>query len=253
MGTPRSTTGILPLWRTTVAEGRLYLRDPAGVFFTLAFPVLLLAVTGGGGNQPLPDYGGAGRMDLQVASYLAMVMATMSVMGIPEQLAQYREWGVLRRLRATPMRPAAIIGAEVVLASVVTLAGSAILVGVALLGFDLDLPAAPGAVGVALLLGTAAMLGVAFVLASLPFPARTTRALAMVVFFPMIFVSGATVPTEQLPAAARALGDALPLSYAVDALRDGWLEGTWNGAALIVMAATALVASALAVRLFRWE
>lgn len=244
---------LLPLWRTTVTETRLYLRDPAGVFFTLAFPVIILAVTGAGGNVPLPEYGGAGRNDLQVAGYLGMVIATMSVMGIPEQLAVYREWGVLRRLRATPMRSSTIIGAEVLLAGVVTVTGGVVLVVTGLLGFGLDLPAAPGAVMTAFLLGTATMLAVAFLLASLPFPARTIRALAMVVFFPMIFVSGATFPAEELPEAARAIGDALPLSYAVDALRDGWLDGHWNVAALGVLTATAVVAAGLAVRLFRWE
>lgn len=198
-------------------------------------------------------YGGAGRNDVQVAGYLAMVIATMSIMGIPEQLAQYREWGVLRRLRATPMHPSTIIGAEVVLATAVTVAGGAILVVTGLLGFGLELPAAPVAVVAAFLAGTAAMLGMAFLLASLPFPARTTRAIATVTFFPMIFVSGATFPAEELPAAARAIGDVLPLSYAVDALQDGWLQGTWNITALAVLAVTAAVASALAVRLFRWE
>lgn len=123
-----------PLVRTTMAEARLYLRDPVGLFFTLAFPVVLLALTGSGGNEALDTYGGAGRVDLQVASYLGMVIATMAIMGIPEQLAQYREWGVLRRLRATPMRPGTIIGAEVVLATAVTLAGGAILVVTGLLG-----------------------------------------------------------------------------------------------------------------------
>lgn len=242
-----------PLVRTTMAEARLYLRDPVGLFFTLAFPVVLLALTGSGGNEALDTYGGAGRVDLQVASYLGMVIATMAIMGIPEQLAQYREWGVLRRLRATPMRPGTIIGAEVVLATAVTLAGGAILVVTGLLGFGLDRPAAPVPVMVAFLLGTAAMLAVAFVLASLPFPARSTRAVATVVFFPMIFVSGATFPAEELPATARAIGDVLPLSYAVDALREGWLEGAWDLPALAVLAATAAACTAAAVYWFRWE
>ena len=247
---PRWTRG---LWRTVVSEGRLYLRDPAGLFFTLAFPVLLLALTGSGGNRPLEEYGGVGRMDLQVAGYLGMVMATMSIMGMPESLSQYREWGVLRRLRATPMKPSTLIVAYVVLASLVTVVGAALLVAVGLIGFGLNLPEAALPAVVAFGAGTAAMLALAFLLASLPLSARSTQALATVIFFPMIFVSGATFPTEELPALARALGDILPLSYAVDALKDAWLDGVWNVPALAVMIATAAGCAGTAVRWFRWE
>ena len=241
------------LWSTTAVEMRLYLREPAGVFFTLAFPVLLLLLNGEGGNRPLEDYGGEGKIDVLVPGLLALVMATMSIMGLPEGLARYREWGVLRRLRATPIRPAVILGAQIAVASTVTVAGSVLLVGVGLLGFGLDVPAAPGALAFTFALGTLAFLALAFLLASLPLPARSTQALAWMVFFPMIFLSGATWPRDQLPDLARSIGDFLPLTYAVEALGDAWRAGTWNVAAMGILAATAFLSTAAAARLFRWE
>ena len=232
------------LWRTTVAELRLYLREPAAVFFTLAFPVLLLL---------LNSEGGEGRMEVLVPGLLALVMATMSVMGLPEGLARYREWGVLRRLRATPVGPGVVLGAQILVASAVTVAGAVLLVGVAVAGFGLDLPASPAAVVATFAVGTAALLSLAFLLASLPLSARSTQALASIVFFPMIFVSGATWPRDQLPDIARAIGDLVPLTYAVEALGDAWTAGTWNVGALALLAGTAVVAATAATRLFRWE
>ncbi|HEX2047281.1 MAG TPA: ABC transporter permease [Acidimicrobiales bacterium] len=241
------------LWRTTATELKLFLREPAGVFFTLAFPILLLMLNGEGGNRPMAEYGGEGKMNVLVPGLLALVMATMSVMGLPEGLARYREWGVLRRLRATPVGPGVVLGAQVVVASAVSVAGALLLVGVALAGFGLDLPASPVAVATTFALGTVALLSLAFLLASLPLPARSTQALASIVFFPMIFVSGATWPRDQLPDIARTIGDFVPLTYAVDGLGQAWTAGTWDLGALAVLAGTAVASAVAATRLFRWE
>lgn len=241
------------LWNTTRVELRLYLREPAGVFFTLAFPVLLLLLNGDGGNRPMSDYGGEGKMNLLVPGLLAMVMATMTVMGLPEGLARYREWGVLRRLRATPIRPSVVLGAQILVASAVTVTGAILLVGVGLAALGLDLPEAPMAAVAAFALGTVAFVALGFLLASLPLPARSTQALASMVFFPMIFVSGAAWPRDQLPEVAARVGDFLPLTYAVEALGDAWRAGLWNAGAMAVLAATAVASAAAAARWFRWE
>ena len=240
------------LWRTTAVEARLYLREPAGMFFTLAFPVLLLALNGEGGNQPMAGYRGEGKMNVLVPGLLGLVMATMAVMGLPEGLARYREWGVLRRLRATPVRPSVVLGAQMVVAAAVTTAGALLLVGVGLAGFGLDPPESAGAVAAVFALGTMAFLCLAFLLASLPLPARSTQALASIVFFPMIFVSGATWPREALPDLAAMIGEWLPLSLVVDAIEAPWHGGT-DVAALGWLAVLMLLGVAISSRVFRWS
>jgi ABC-2 type transport system permease protein len=49
-----------PLWKLTVTELKLFLREPAAVFFTLAFPLLLLWLNGSSGNRPGPSWAGGG-------------------------------------------------------------------------------------------------------------------------------------------------------------------------------------------------
>jgi ABC-2 type transport system permease protein len=244
---------VRALWHTVVVEARLFLREPAALFFTLAFPVLLLVLNAEGGNEPVPEFGGELRYNVLIPGLLGLVMATMPVMGLAENVAQHRDWGVLRRLRATPVRPWVILGARGAVATSVTVAGAVVLVGVAVMGYKIETPAAPTAAAVAFGLGTLTFVALGFLLAALPLSARGTQALAWVIFFPMIFLSGATWPPELLPELARRIGEFLPLTYAVEALRDAWTAGTWNGPALAVLAATAVVASALAARLFRWE
>jgi ABC-2 type transport system permease protein len=64
-----------PLWKLTVTELKLFLREPAAVFFTLAFPLLLLWLNGGNGNRPRDELGGRGLMDVLAPGFVAMVLA----------------------------------------------------------------------------------------------------------------------------------------------------------------------------------
>ncbi len=60
--------------------------------------------------------------------------------------------------------------------------------------------------------------------------------MAAAVYFPAIFVSGALFPREVLPSFAQALGDVLPMTYAVRIIREAWTMGTIDGVALGVCA-----------------
>ena len=80
-------------------EFALLMREPAAVAFTLGLPLVLLALNGGDGNRPDPALGGAGLVDVLVPGFLVYVMATSAIMALPETLANYRDRGILRRLR----------------------------------------------------------------------------------------------------------------------------------------------------------
>ena len=96
---------LVALTTLTRVETLLLLREPAAVLFTLALPLVLLALNGSGGNEPNPYFGGAGVTDVLMAGYLVYVMATSAIMGLGETLADYRDRGILRRLRVTPIDP----------------------------------------------------------------------------------------------------------------------------------------------------
>jgi ABC-2 type transport system permease protein len=105
----------------------------------------------------------------------------------------------------------------------------------------------------ALLLSLTSMLAVGFVLAAVMPSVRTTQAVAAAIYFPAIFVSGALFPREMLPEFAQGVGDVLPMTYAVRAIREAWTGGTVDGVSVGILAATTLVLAAIAVRMFRWE
>ncbi|GJM41836.1 MAG: transport permease protein [Ardenticatenaceae bacterium] len=235
-------------------EFKLALREPVATFFTLVFPVLILFLFGSiYGNEPSDFLGGRGNVDNSVPGYIAMVIATTGMMSLPIGLATYRELGVLRRYRATPLRPQTLLGARIIVHTLISVIGSAVLVLAGVLVYDMALPTNIPALILAFLLGSTSFLAVGFLLASVLPNANTATAVGMAVLYPMLFLSGAGLPREILPDNLVTFGNFLPLTHVVELLKDVWYNNSWNLTSLAVVIGMMLVAGALSVRTFRWE
>ncbi len=101
------------LWRLAWIEVKIFVREPLGLIGTVIMPVIVFIVLGrlfGGKINPGPAAAGFARVELPVfASILISLSAVMSLVTI---VAIYREGGILKRLRATPLRPATILTAH---------------------------------------------------------------------------------------------------------------------------------------------
>lgn len=236
-------------------ESKRMLRNFPPLFFGLAFPVMILVIFGGiYGNDPSELWDGLGTVDVSVPAYVGLVVAVAGLMSFPLGMVEYRSRGFLRRLRATPAQPAAFLGAQLLVNIVICVLGIALLIVVGALAFGLHAPVRPLAfTGLALLSG-AAMFGIGLLIASIARSEQTALVVANLVYFPMIFLTGATVPLEIMPDGMRAISDALPLTYAIEALQWAWLDrGDSIGIAVAVLAGTVVVCAAGAAWLFRWE
>jgi ABC-2 type transport system permease protein len=238
-----------------VMELRLYWREPAAVFFTYAFPILLLFLFGGiNGNEPQETLGGYGVVDLLVPGYMALVIATIGIPGLTATIASYRESGYLRRLEATPLGPQRLLLGTIAAEVVKAIPSFIVLVVVAKLVFGLRFDGNPVLVAVALLASTVSFTAVGFTLASLVKSTRTATAVSQFVFFPMIFLSGATIPRDQFPDAMQTFSQILPLTHVVTLIRGLWIGQAVSGLWVPVAVLAALAALGLAVsgRFFRW-
>lgn len=241
------------LYGMTLTEAKLFLREPAAVFFTLAFPAMVLLLFGSVfGGYPVPGTD-LRAIDIYTPSYTGMVIGTVALIGLPTTLASYRERGVLRRLRAAPLRPSTVLASYVIVHLLATAAGVALLFLAARLAFGLRMPEAPFPVALALVFASLSLFAAGFLLAGLLPTVRVASAVGQAIFFPMLFLSGALLPREQLPEALRQAGDFLPLTHAVALVRDLWLGEGWNLAALAFLAGTMAVSVAVSSRTFRWE
>ena len=236
-------------------EGLRLLRSFPTVFFSLAFPVMMLVLFGSAyGNEGNDLFDGLGTVDVTVPAYMALVVAVTGLMSLPLTLAEYRDRGVLRRLRLTPISPLNLLLAQLIVNVLLTLVGIGLLVFVGAIFFDLTL-AANWAIFLPLLaLSVLSIYSIGLLIASWAASERTAVLVASLVYFPMIFVSGSTMPSALLPESLRAVAKGLPLTWAVELLQGAWIADVspnWT-LGIIVLAGTAALCSTLAVRLFRW-
>lgn len=240
--------------KLTWTELKLQLREPLSTFFTLAFPILLLVVFGSiYGNEPDDFLGGYGSVDLSVPGYMGMIVGTIGMLGLPIALANYRDLGILRRYRATPLPASIVLWSQVAVNVVMTMLGAGLLVVVGLLFYDLRMPAATLALVPALLLGGFSFMAVGFVMAGIMPTARSAQAVGMALFYPMLFLSGAAMPRQFMPENVQRIAEVLPLTHVVKLLEDLWFGGTWNLTSLAVVVGILLVCLPISRRTFRWE
>lgn len=240
--------------KMTWIELKLTLREPIGTFFTLIFPVMLLVLFGSiYGNEPNVSLDGHGQVDLSVPGYIGMIVGTVGMLSIPITLATYREQGVLRRYRTTPVPSAVVLWSQVAVNVLMTLLGITLLIIVAGLFYDLHIPHATLAIVLAILLSAFSFFAVGFVLAGVMPTPRTAQAVGMALFYPMLFLSGAAMPRQIMPATIQRLADYLPLTHVVKLLEGLWFDGTWNRVSLTVILGLLVLGLVISRRTFRWE
>jgi ABC-2 type transport system permease protein len=246
------------LFKLTWLELKIFIREPLGVFGTVGIPVVIFVVFGrmfgpraGSGPADAPRE----FMSANLPILTSLLIATSAVLSLVAIIAIYREGGILRRLRATPLRPYTILTAHVLVKLLLTAVTLALMVlagrrffpvpaGVPLISFTL-----------ALLFSTVSILSLGFLIASVVPTARFAQPIGTVIIYPMLALSGLFAPLDALPRTLQLVARALPLTYAVSLLRgiwhgDGWSAHLGDVAVLTLMFAVFI---AVSTRVFRWE
>jgi len=245
------------LIRLTWLEVKIFVREPLGVIGTVLVPALTFVVVGRivgppmrRGVRTLPPI-----VSVDLPILTAMLIAISAVLSLVAVIAIYREGGILKRLRATPLRPATILTAHVLVKLLFTAISIAIMVlgGRGYYPVPPDVPLMSFSLGV--LVSTVAILSLGFVLASLAPTARFAQPIGALILYPMLGVSGLFAPIEEMPSRLQTLARFTPFTYAVSLLRglwrgEGWRAHSVDVAALVLVFLVCIVA---ATKLFRWE
>ncbi len=237
-------------------EFRLFTRNFINMFFVLLFPPFMLLLFGSiYGNAPSEMFGGYGTIDVSIPAYICMIVAVTGLMSLPITLCTYREEKVLKRLRATPLNSKSILGAHFAVNIFMTILGVALLMLIGLLVYKIKILGEWWAILLTILLVVVSVFSIGILIASIFKSAKTAIAVANIVYFPMIFLSGATVPIEIMPDAVQKAAQVLPLTHAVAALKGVWLGNPITDylISLFVLLGTAILCTAVAFKMFRWE
>jgi ABC-2 type transport system permease protein len=243
------------LLKLTWVETKLYLREP-GVYFGLALPVILILVFGTlYGNTPNSFTGGHGPMDVYTPAYIAMMIASYSFFSLPITIINYRERGILFRLKATPLRPQVILASHIGANFLMTTACSVIIVLLVREFYDVHITLSIFNVFVAYLLGVISIFSFGFLLASLIPSVRIASILNSILFGITLYLSGILLPLTIFPPTLRNFLQILPLTHVVILLQDLWLGGSWSDHWVNVLAllGITIVCLFLSTKLFRWR
>ena len=243
------------LSRLTLTESKLFLREPTAVFFMLVFPPVLLVIFGlvPSFREPDPDLGGVRMISVYTPIVVAMALALTALSALPQMFATYREKGILRRMRTTPVRPAYLLGAQLLMCTVVSVVVLVALLAIGRIAFDVALPTQVAGYALSYVLAVVSMLSIGLLLASLAPSGRGAGAIGSVLFFPVLFFAGLWAPRELMPEVLRRISDFTPLGAGVQSLADT-AAGQWPQLLHVaVMLGWTVVAGGLAARYFRWE
>ena len=242
-------------WKLTWLETKIFTREPMGFAGTLLVPLVMFVILGRAFGVQKPLAPAQVDIPFNPAILAAILIAISAVQSLVAIISIYREGGILKRLRSTPLSPVTIMGAQVVVKlfftvislTLLMLAGRRLFPGVRQVN-EFSFTAA-------VLLGTFSILSLGFVLASLVPTARFAQPISAFVLYPMLAVSGLFFPVAVLPRVLRMLALAFPTTHAVALLQGVWDGSGWgahwvNVAALLILF---VAYTALSTRVFRWE
>lgn len=237
----------------TGLELRLFLRNGEQLLLTLIIPVLLLV---GFSTMPLLSYAGAERVAFITPGALALAIMSTAFTGQAIKTGFDRQYGVLKRLGATPLPRWGLLLAKTLSVLAIELLQLAVLAGVALvLGWR---PDAGSVLEVAMLatlvaLATAAFSGLALLMAG-NLRAEVTLAGANLVYVVLLGLGGVLFPLAEFPRAIQPALSLLPMTALTDGLRQVLQPGVLlPGGDLLVIAAWTVLAVVAASATFKWE
>ncbi|MEV5675190.1 ABC transporter permease [Streptomyces sp. NPDC052179] len=237
------------------AETRLFLREPGSLFWILAFPSVLLVILGfvPAFREAQEDLGGRRVIDLYVPVSVLLALIMSGIQAMPPVLTAYRERGILRRMSTTPVRPSALLTAQIVLHGAAALGSAALVIAVGRLAYGVPLPRQLPGYALALLLAVAGVLALGATICSLSHTTKAAGAVGSVSYLVMMFTAGVWLPVQTMPDTLRHIVQLTPLGAASQAL-DQAVTGQWPGwVHLGVVALWTVVLGFTASRVFRWE
>jgi ABC-2 type transport system permease protein len=232
-----------------ILDGKLTVRQRATLFLAFLFPLMLLILF-------CSVFGGTPEDSTGIlAGLISITSVSGALYGIGLVLVAYREGKILRRYKLAPIKLWKII-LGVCLSRVITISiTTAVMMVISRVYYNVTLPTRVGAFLVVFLTGTFMFCTISFAIASVAKTAPQANLIVQIIFLPMTFLSGSTLPYEAMPSWMQKLSLALPATYNVRSLKlilsGGGLEGNWEN--LVVMSVFSLFCIAFSVKFFRWE
>lgn len=231
---------------------RLIARQRAVIFFNYLFPLVFFFIFAA--IFPV-------RRDPGVMTYVLTMSISLGVLGnglfgAGMRTLQEREMNILRRYKVTPITPVPLLVASMVTGWFIFMPYILLVISLAHFIYHMPWPGQFVSLLIFISLGLIAFRAIGLLIASVANTIQEGTILVQLCYFPMLFLSGATIPADNFPKLLQTISNFIPATYLVFGmrrimLRQEHLSDVWH--ALVAMVATAAVGLIVGTKLFRWE
>jgi imidazolonepropionase-like amidohydrolase/ABC-type multidrug transport system permease subunit len=234
------------------SELRVSLREKSVLFFNYLFPLVFFFMFGEFMNA---------RASLGSAQYIVSTVLSIGIMGngffgMGMRAVQDRELGILRRLRLAPITAAPVLFASLVSGVLVFLPSAILTIVLAKLVYGMPTPVNLASLLIFVVIGNVAFRAIGLIIASVADSAAEAQILVQILYIPMLFISGATFPTVNLPKWMQTVARFLPATYLKSGLQGILQNGeslVANGSSVIALLLTFAAGFFISFNIFRWS
>lgn len=230
---------------------RLTLRDRSVLFFNYLFPFIFFFAF-----AELFHAGTGAGIAYFVGTVLTMGILGNGLWGAGMRAVQDREANILRRFKVTPVGPLPILVAAMVSGWLLYLPAVVLLLGVAHFQYAMPMPRNLISLFIMVTLGVCSFRAIGLILASVTNTMQEAMIAIQLLYMPMLFLSGATIPAAMLPTWAQTAAEFMPAAYLVSGFQgiffhNQTIRDNWTSALALI--AAIVMGLFLSVKLFRWE
>lgn len=238
----------------SINESRMMLRRREVVFFSVLLPVMFMLLFGSIFGR-LKDENGIAVINYQLPGYLVMAVMSVSFISLGIMTATERQYGILKRLGATPLPRTVLILGKIAAILLVVAAAVIVLMALGIVFYGVTIKSSPLDITAVVLLGMLVFAVIGLMVGGMV-KAEAAPAILNAIYFPLLFAGGALLPLSQMPDWLQQVGMILPSYHFTNALIEVMVRGqsltdVWpNLAALLAWGAGAIL---VAARTFKWE
>lgn len=238
------------------SEVMLMTRNADTLFFGMIMPIGIFLIVGMiMGNKPAFEGANYTFMQQFFPAIATIVICATGLMTVPLTISDYREKKILKRFKVTPVSPMLLLFTHFLIDLIVSFLSLGLLYLIANLFFQYTMLGSAIYFILAFLLVMFAIYGIGMLIASISKNIKMVNLLCTIFYFPMLFLSGATIPYEIMPGIMQKVVDFIPLTQGIKLLKEVSLNLQVENVMgiSILMLVIGLGCIAISIKCFRWE
>lgn len=245
------------LWLLFKTELKLSIRDFSSVLFALIIPVGIMILFGALFGNETYEEGGIiySKFEASFAAVSTMGICSAGIMGLPLALSEYREKKILKRYKVTPVSPINLLLAHLLICFFISILSVILIFFVSKVFFSFTMKGSVIQFILAYLLVMVSIHCIGLIVASLSPDSKIAAFICTFLYFPMILLSGATIPYEIMPTAMQSFANIMPVTQGIKVLKGIAIDQHIQNMnfSLIVMIAIIIIGIPISIKTFKWD